>query len=386
MSKKTILIFTGGGLAPALNPTLYGAVTAAQKAGFKILGGLFGWACLLDNGRIVDLTNFNLAAVKNIGGTFLRSSRTNPFNVERGVDQIKGKIKEYKIDCIIAIGGNDTMGAADKLFNQEKINIVGIPKTIDNDLPETYFTPGFPSAAYYYSSYIKEIRQDAAYALSRIYIIEAMGQDAGWLVASGIYGDADIIIPPEKEIKVENLLNLVKERYEQNGYFAVIAVAEQAKFDQPIQGIAQDQSDSFGVKRSQFISIPLRDLIREKLGINAKALIPGNYLETGRPIKIDQECAIKLGKESINLVRKGKIGHMAKLERTGKKIIVSNILLKKIFAKQKEKVLNEKFFDWQILQPTQAYLDYMEPILGKYQPQKKDKYNQLLGQMKKYVE
>ena len=173
MTKKTILVFNGGGLAPALNPTLYGVITKAKKQGFKILGGMYGWASLLDNGRIVDLTKLNIEPIKNIGGTFLRSSRTNPFNVKDGVTQLKDKIKEHKIDYLVAIGGNDTMGAAERLFREENLPIIGIPKTIDNDLPETYFTPGFPSAAFYFSSYVKEIREDAAYALSRIYIIEA---------------------------------------------------------------------------------------------------------------------------------------------------------------------------------------------------------------------
>lgn len=385
MNKKTILVFTGGGLAPALNPTLYGAITQAKKEGFRVLGGLYGWACLLDNGRIIDLTDFNLKAIKDVGGTFLRSSRTNPFKMENGIEQIKGKIKEHKIDCVIAIGGNDTLGAAYKLHQESIIPIVGAPKTIDNDLPETYWSPGFPSAAHYYSSYVKEIRQDAAYALSRIYIIEAMGQDAGWLAASGVYGGADIIIPPEREINLNQMLGLLKEKYEKNGYFAVVAVSEQAKFDQPLAGIAQDQNDSFGVKRSSFISMPLKDLIKEKLGIDAKALIPGNYLESGRPIKIDQEYAIKLGQESIKLVNQKKFGQMARLERIGGKIIVSQIALKDVFAGGEKKILDEKLFDWQKLQPTQAYLDYMEPILGKYLPAKDDDYNRLIDKIKKCV-
>lgn len=385
MNKKTILVFTGGGLAPALNATLYGAITQAKKEGFRVLGGLYGWACLLNNGRIIDLTDFNLKAIKDVGGTFLRSSRTNPFKMENGIEQIKGKIKEYRINCVIAIGGDDTIAAADKLFSQENIPIVGIPKTIDNDLPETYWTPGFPSAAHYYSSYVKEIRQDAAYALSRIYIIEAMGQDAGWLAASGVYGGADIIIPPEREINLNQMLGLLKEKYEKNGYFAVVALSEQAKFDQPIAGITQDQTDSFGVKRSSFISVSLRDLIKEKLGINTKALIPGNYLESGRPIEVDRDLAVKLGRHAVDLIKKDQIGRLARLERKGEKIVIGDIALKEVFAKEKGKRLTEEYFDWEKLQPTRAYFDYMKPILGEYVPAKDDEYNQLLDRIKKYV-
>jgi len=380
--KKNILVFTGGGLAPALNPTLFGVINKAKKNGFKILGGLFGWACLLDGGKVIDLENIGISSIKKVGGTFLRSSRTNPFNIEGGVEQIKKNIKKYNIDYIIAIGGDDTLGAANKLFNQEKIPIIGIPKTIDNDLPETYWTPGFPSAAYYFSNYVEQIREDAAYALSRIYIVESMGRSSGWLASSGIYGGADIIIPPEKEIKVENLLRLTELRYKENGNFALIVVAEEAKFDQKVQGFDQDQSDSFKVKRSYFISLPLQKLIKEKLGINTKAVVPGNYLESGKPTKVDRKYAIKMGQAAVELIRKKKLGQMIKLQKENNKIKISSIELKNVFANNEERLLEENMFDWENLKPTQKYLDYMQPILGTYQPQKEQLYNKLLDKIK----
>lgn len=383
MSKR-ILVFTGGGLAPALNPTLFGVIDEAKKQNFNVLGGLFGWACLLDNGKIIELKNLNINDIKNVGGTFLRSSRTNPFNIEGGIEKVKKTIKEKKIDLIVAIGGDDTLGAANKLFNQEGMPIIGIPKTIDNDLPETYWAPGFPSAAYYYSDYVEQIREDAAYALSRIYIIESLGRSSGWLVASAIYGGADIIIPPEKEIKVDDLLNLVEKKYKNNGNFAVIAIAEEAKFDQKIQGIIQDQDDSFQVKRTNFISLPLKDLIKEKLGINTKALIPGNYLESGKPIGIDQKYAIQLGRDAIKLAREEKFGRMVRIYKEKNVIKINSILLDDVFSQKKERRLAENMFDWKNFQPTQPYLDYMEPILGKYHPQKEEGYNKILEKIKKY--
>src|SRR3989338_5779867 len=180
MNKKTVLIFTGGGLAPALNPTLYGAITRARKEGFRILGGLYGWACLGANGKTIDLTKIDLEIIKKNGGTFLRSSPTHPFNSKNGLAELKKRIKKLKIDYIIAIGGDDTLGAAYKLHQQSIIPIDGAPKIIDNDLPETYWSPGFPSAAYYFSQFVKEIREDAAYALSRFFIVEALTAKAGW--------------------------------------------------------------------------------------------------------------------------------------------------------------------------------------------------------------
>ena len=144
---KTIFLLTSGGLAPALNATLYGVIKAARKQGWKILGGLNGWSSLVQNGRIIDLTNLKIECLKNRGGTFLKSSRTNPFKVQNGINLLHQKIKQHKINALVAIGGDDTLGAAQKLAQEEGLPIVGLPKTIDNDLTGTYWTPGYPSAA-----------------------------------------------------------------------------------------------------------------------------------------------------------------------------------------------------------------------------------------------
>src|SRR3989338_3745405 len=295
MNKKTVLIFTGGGLAPALNPTLYGAITRARKEGFRILGGLYGWACLGANGKTIDLTKIDLEIIKKNGGTFLRSSRTNPFNSKNGLAELKKRIKKLKIDYIIAIGGDDTLGAAYKLHQQSIIPIAGAPKTIDNDLPETYWSPGFPSASYYFSQFVKEIREDAAYALSRIFIVEALTAKAGWLVAAGAYGGADLVIPPERPVDLKLIIRLAKKRYLANKNFAVIAISNQAKIP-GIKGEEDEQKDQFGVKRQNYISLALAKSLKAALGIETKVAIPANYVETGRPIKIDCEIGIKIGR------------------------------------------------------------------------------------------
>jgi len=380
MKNKTILVFTGGGLAPALNSTLYGIISSAKKNNIKILGGMFGWASLLNKGKIIDLSNINISAIKNIGGTFLRSSRFNPLIYKDGLKQVQKQIKKYNIDYIIAIGGNDTMGAAFKLF-QEGIPIIGVPKTIDNDLSKTYWSPGFPSAAHYLANFAMEIKKDAAYALSRIYIIESLGQDAGWLSAAASYGHADVIIPPEKEIDLNKVLKTIKFKYKDNGNYATVIIAQEVKFKQKLLRLDNDQSDHYKTKRSSYVCLALREKIKKYMkDVTVKALYPGNYLQSGYPIDIDKEFAIKLGKEAIKLVKKKASGKMVCLKRKKDKIIISNTDLDKAI---KHQALPDDYFDWEKFRVTKKYLNYMEPILGKYKRISHDPYYKIIKKINK---
>ncbi|MDD3284567.1 MAG: 6-phosphofructokinase [Patescibacteria group bacterium] len=375
MKNKTILVFTGGGITSALNPTLYGILKEAKKYNIKVLGGLYGWRSVLNNGKMVDISNIYPEIIKNRGGSFLKSSRTNPFGDEGNIDEIKLNLKEKNIDAIIAIGGNDTLGAANRLFKEEKINIVAIPKTIDNDLSGTYYCPGFASAAHYFSEYVKEIKYDAAYSLSRVFIIEGMGQDAAWLTASACYGGADIIIPPEKKVNFKKVIKVLLDKYEKNGNYAVLVVGEKAQFDINLKSFDFTQNDDYNVKRKNYISIGLQEEIKKYMGnVTVKALYPGNYLQTGPATKIDSELSIKLGKEAIKLVRQKIFGKMANIIRKGNKLEISNIELSKT---TKFKSLNNKYFNWDKFEATKEYFEYMKPILGKYKDFKNDPYYKL---------
>ncbi len=378
--QKTILVFTGGGLAPALNSTLYGVINSARKNNFRVLGGLFGWASLLNKGKIVNLSKIDINAIKDIGGTFLRSSRSHPLATKNGLQEVKKQIKKYNINYIVAIGGNDTMRAASELF-QKNIPIIGIPKTIDNDLSETYWSPGFPSAAHYLANFAMEIKKDAAYALSRIYIIESLGQDAGWLTAAASYGHADVIILPEKKIDLKKVLKAVKFKYYDNGGYATVVIAQEARFKQKLNRLDNDQKDAYHTKRSSYICLALRNEIKKYMpGITVKALYPGNYLQSGYPISIDKKNAIKLGKMAIKLIKKNKLGEMVCLQKKGKKIIISNTKLNKAI---KYRPLPNNYFDWEKFRVTKKYLDYMKPILGKYKRISHDPYYQIIKRVNK---
>ncbi|MFH1508563.1 MAG: 6-phosphofructokinase [bacterium] len=361
---KNILVFTGGGITPALNPTLYGVISEAKKQGAKITGGFFGWASLSADSKTIDLTSFDPEPIKNIGGSFLRSSRTNPFADDKGVEVLKKKLQELVIDYVIAIGGDDTLGAAEKLFAKEGIKIIGVPKTIDNDLMGTYWTPGYPSAAHYAARYAYEIKVDAAYALSRVFVIELYGRQSGWLVAAASHGLADVIVPPEKEVSLDKVMAKLQERYRANGNFATIVISEEAKFDRDVQGLDQEQKDDFDVKRKNFVGMGLKDIIIKEMGVNCRPLFPGNFMQTGAPIKIDQEIAIAIGTKAVQMLSDEKFGFMPAVSRPDEKslaIEVAEVPLSE--AVGQVRFLDDGMFDYENFNVTEKYFNYTKPFL-----------------------
>ncbi len=385
MAQKTILVFTGGGLAPALNPTLYGVITAAQKAKLRVLGGFYGWASLGSQGRVMDLTTFDPSPLQTAGGTFLRSSRTNPYGTDDGVAVLKQNLAKHNIDYVIAIGGDDTLGAAHKLFQEEGIPVVGIPKTIDNDLQETYWTPGYPSAAWATAQYAYEIKVDAAYALSRAYVIEVLGRQSGWLTAAAAFGLADVILPPEREYKLDDVLRAVRQRYEQNGNYVTVVLSEEARFDRDVEGMLQaaNKVDSFNVERKAFVGLGLCERITEELGISGKALFPGNFMQTGSPIDIDAQIAIQLGGRAVSLVQEGRFGHMVGVARPDPRRIdigIHEVPLAE--AVGSVRFLDDGFFDYEQFQVTDAFIRYAEPFMGTLSDRADNPYRQLVRNLK----
>lgn len=364
---KKILIFTGGGLSPALNCLLSGAVEAAQKEGWQILGGLYGWHSLTTDGKTLDLTNFDTNQIKNRVGNFLRSSRFNPLKTEGGVNQILATVKRLGLDAIVAVGGNDTLHTAEVLARQENLLVVGVPKTIDNDLSGTYWTPGYPSAAAAFADYLRRIKNHAAYTLSRIFVVEAPGYDAGWLSAAGIYGGADVIVPAERETNCQKFLELTEKKYRENGNYALVVVSQHAQFDCRLEGLADTQSDHFDTKRSFFICLAVADYLKRELKIESRALYPGNYLEAADLIEVDKKFALELGAKAVDLIKQNKWGYagaLARPDRSKPDIVVEDNTLAEMVGENKYKRLNDELFDFANLTVTQKFLDYIEPILG----------------------
>ena len=362
-----ILVFTGGGLSPALNSLLYGVITAAQKNEWQIWGGVHGWRSLLEDNLLIDLTDFDAEKIKNQTGNLLRSSRINPYKIGGGVEQIKKKIAEQNFDAVIAIGGDDTLGAAQKLAQKEGLPIVGLPKTIDNDLTGTYWTPGYPSAAAAFADYLKKIKMHAAYNLSRIFVVEALGYDAGWLAAAGIYGLADVIVPSEKETDWQKFLEVTKKRYRANGNYALVVVAQHAHFNKKIGGLTDTQADQFGTKRTFFICTALADAMKKELNIEVRGLYPGNYLEAADVLPLEYRLSVEMGQKAVEMIKEKKFGFAVVLKRSDKKsmdMAVTECDLAQMTGVDNYRRLPDEFFNFEELTVTQKYLDYMEPALG----------------------
>lgn len=367
--RKNILMFTGGGLAPALNASIYGVVSEAKKFGFRVFGGIRGWHCTLARGKIIDLGQLDIDVIKNHGGTFLRSSRVNIFKEKNGVESFLRKLRLYKIDAVIPIGGDDTLGAARELFQKYNAPIVGIPKTIDNDLFGTYWTPGFPTAAHCLAKITQEIKSGPAYALSRIFIIESLGRDAGWLTCASCYGGADVIIPPEGKFILSHILKIIRKRYRANGNYAVVTMCHHVNIHGLSRGMRDGNFDGFGVRRSMYSSIMLQRAIQKHLGIDTKVIMPGNSLEADAPIDIDKKYAILLGRCAVQEAVRKNFGVMVALSRpncSSQRIKITTAKLDDVVKSNGlQKKMDEQWFDFENCRVKEKYFKYMEPILGK---------------------
>ena len=354
-----IIVFTGGGIAPALNATLFGIITEAQKRRWQIFGGIFGWASLLPQGKMINLSRTNVHAIQKQGGSFLRSSRTNPFKDSATTASVLRTIKRNRFDGIIPIGGDDTLGAAHRLVQQYHLPIIGVPKTIDNDLACTYFTPGFPTAAATLARYTDTLKQ-AAYGAKRIFIIEVMGGKAGWLSTAAALGGADCIVPPECPTSLAHLITLTKKRYKENGSCAVVVVSHQSRIGN-LKSTYAVQRDAYGIKRAHLISIPLRDAIEKRLGIETLIALPANIVSATDPIPLDQQSAEAIGRYAVGLIAQKRYGNMVAINKTLRPLAIP---LARAVAKKSYHTLTPSDFDFKNLQPRPPLMRYLETVTG----------------------
>ena len=311
-------MLTGGGDCPGLNPVIRAVVRKAHNEGFEVIGIKNGWKGLID----IETVKLDLRAVSGIlpkGGTILGTSRTNPFKAEGAVQKVKDNYKELELDALIAVGGEDTLGVANKLIKDGLKNIVGVPKTIDNDLSATDYTFGFDTALNIAMECIDRLHTTAE-SHHRIIVVEVMGRHAGWIaVEAGIAGGADIILIPEIPVDVEEVCALLKKRHQRGKTFSIVVVAEGAQFLDKTIVTQEEKLDQFGHVRLGGIGEVLGKQIEKITGYETRVSVLGHIQRGGSPTAFDRLLGTRFGVRAVELVKEKKFGRMVSL--TGNKII-----------------------------------------------------------------
>jgi len=290
-------------------------VKRASDYEFEVYGIRYGWKGLLEE----DMTPLRYEDVSGIlteGGTILKTSRTNPFKTEGGPSKILESLRKFMIDALIAVGGEDTLGVAYKL-SKMGVKVVGVPKTIDNDVLGTDFSFGFFSAVEISTQAIEQLFTTAK-SHDRVIVVEVMGRSTGWIALfSGMAGGANYVIIPEEPFNLDEVCALVNKRRSEGKNFAVIVVAEGAKIAQEeVVFLKEGEVDQFGHVRLGGIGELIAREIEKKTGAETRSVTLGHTVRGGSPSSFDRILATRFGLAAVNLVREGKFGKMVSLRST----------------------------------------------------------------------
>ena len=308
-------ILTGGGDCPGLNPAIRGFVMKAIDYGYEVYGIREGWRGLVK--PIIDEKPLTVADVEEIiyrGGTMLRSSRTNPYKDPAQLEAVMKHIKEYGFDCITALGGEDTLGVASKLW-KDGVPTVGIPKTMDNDLSETDYTFGFDTSVNVDTDAVDRLR-DTARSHMRIIVLEVMGRHAGWVALhTGIAGGADYITIPEVSLDLDDMISHLKSAYARKSYGIVVA-SEGTEL--PDVGDNEKKLDAFGhvILSDRNVGDYLAQEIEKRTGIETRSAVTGHIQRGGAPTPFDRVLASRLGIRAAQCVYEGDFGKMVAIQGT----------------------------------------------------------------------
>jgi phosphofructokinase-like protein len=305
-------ILTGGGDCPGLNAVIRGVVRKAVKVhGNEAVGFRYGWAGVVE-GDCFTLDLNNTSGILPRGGTILGSSRTNPYAMDGAVDRIKETLAVEAIDMLIPIGGEDTLGVARRLHDEDIVNIVGVPKTIDNDLSATDFTFGFQTAVQIVTDAIDRLHTTAE-SHNRVMVVEVMGRSAGHIALwSGMAGGADAILVPEHPFDIDRVVAHIQERHARGKTFSIIVVAEGAT-PAGDEVSSTQETDAFGHARLGGIGVYLEGELRERTGYDARATILGHVQRGGTPTAFDRVLATRFGVAAIDAAMNGDFGKMVAL-------------------------------------------------------------------------
>jgi 6-phosphofructokinase 1 len=316
--KMRIGILTGGGDCPGLNPVIRAVVRYGINKGYEIIGIKNGWRGLIEN-DCISLKLNTIAGILPKGGTILGTSRTNPYKKEGDVKKVTENFKNLKLGALITIGGEDTLGVAARLIKDGIKNIVGVPKTIDNDLSLTDYTFGFDSALNIVMECIDRLHTTAE-SHHRVIVVEVMGRHAGWIATlGGLAGGADVVLIPEIPFDLDEVCGLLKKRHQRGKTFSIVVVAEGAEFKKGTAVIQEERLDEFGHMRLGGIGDILGQEIEKRTGYQTRVSVLGHLQRGGSPTAFDRILGTRFGIRAVELVKLKKFGQMTAL--SGNKII-----------------------------------------------------------------
>jgi phosphofructokinase-like protein len=306
-------MFTGGGDCPGLNAVIRAVVRKGEALhGDEIVGFRHGWRGVIDDER-VELTIATTRGLVHRGGTILGTSRTNPFQTPDGAERVLATLAREEIDALIAIGGEDTLGVAARLGDESGVAVVGVPKTIDNDLAATDFTFGFQTAVQIATDAIDRLHTTAE-SHDRVMVVEVMGRHAGWIATySGIAGGADIVLVPEVPFDIVDVCARIEHRHRQGANFSIVVVAEGATPKEGTLTLQSGEVDEFGHVRLGGISNVIQQEIGRRTGFETRVTILGHVQRGGTPTAYDRVLATRFGIAAIDAVHDSAFGAMVAL-------------------------------------------------------------------------
>ncbi len=315
---ETVGILTGGGDCPGLNAVIRAVTRRSLDRGCRVVGVREGWRGLVEN-RVEELGQREISGILPRGGTIVGTSRTNPYKSEDGVTRALATAKEIGLDALVAIGGEDTLGVAARLHAEEGFPVVGVPKTIDNDLSGTDYTFGFDTAVFVATEAIDRLHTTAE-SHNRVMVVEVMGRHTGWIaVMSGIAGGADVILIPEQPMTVEECCDELRRRHGRGKDFSIVVVSEGYELTYASgesRRVAGEPAatDQFGHVRLGGVGDELAREIEERTGFETRVTVLGHVQRGGTPTPHDRVLATRFGLKAADLVEERAWGQMAALQ------------------------------------------------------------------------
>ena len=319
MGGKQIGILTGGGDCPGLNAVIRAVVRrAVVNRNWSVLGIREGWLGLLEDHLTGPLDLSSVSGILHRGGTILKTSRTNPAAVEGGLERVAAKLGQLQLHGLVAVGGDDTLGVAATLAKRG-LPVVGVPKTIDNDLLGTDFTFGYDTAVNTAMDAIDRVHTTAE-SHNRVMVVEVMGRHSGWIaVASGMAAGADYILIPEFPMHIKDVCASIQKRHARGKDFSIVVVAEGAKveFEKAVTEdgliLQTSERDAFGHIRLGGIGKVLAEEIERFTGFETRFVILGHIQRGGSPTAFDRVLGTRLGAYAVDMIDRGEFGCMAAL-------------------------------------------------------------------------